>query len=429
MQVLMAPRKSHYEMEVSTMLRNRMLIFLLVCLAGSAGQVHASGGEGFWKLANSGPDKQSLQSCNNGVRLSDGSLEATGRVNAGVMKTRATWDKPPAQLSVNQIIPMTVTLTMLENRKPLFWHHGTNVRIHPGKPWAFNESDWPRIDHSNPVGTTRRKTNTILDAYAAGKTGDTMQLEVHNNTSATGCNPVYRYTYIWVNGAPSHSTKHPSSETGSGTEANNLGNWHSVGTGDCPGRDVASSTGPYPDPAKCNDAVRGQTAVCWDRNCTYKNIQTGSCTGGVNPGRMYTCKPVGHTGTVDSGRVITSKPGKEMVLFYNGNDGGVSSGGRSPRFSVDRPVRITSMFTYHNGYRGIPGKIRIIRSSGSLIGSWDARGRSESPQPSWYWEISPDVELQPGTYLVETSNPGSWSQNSGSGGNGMVQIKGVYLNH
>ena len=65
--------------------------------------------------------------------------------------------------------------------------------------------------------------------------------------------------------------------------------WRSVGTGDCPGRDVASSQGPTPDGARCNAAFNGYTAVCWDQACTYKNLPTASCTGGAHPGRMYTC--------------------------------------------------------------------------------------------------------------------------------------------
>jgi len=67
--------------------------------------------------------------------------------------------------------------------------------------------------------------------------------------------------------------------------------WQSVGTGDCPGRDVSSSTGPTPDPAKCDAAFAGFTAVCWSGACTYKNVPTASCTGGASPGRMYRCVP------------------------------------------------------------------------------------------------------------------------------------------
>ena len=67
------------------------------------------------------------------------------------------------------------------------------------------------------------------------------------------------------------------------------GGWQSVGLGDCPGRDVAGTSGPNPDPSKCNASFAGNTAVCWMTGCTYKNVATGSCTGGANPGQMYTC--------------------------------------------------------------------------------------------------------------------------------------------
>jgi hypothetical protein len=67
------------------------------------------------------------------------------------------------------------------------------------------------------------------------------------------------------------------------------GGWRSVGTGDCPGSDVAGSQGPNPDGAKCTASFKGYTAVCWGNNCTYKNVVTASCRGGASPGRMYTC--------------------------------------------------------------------------------------------------------------------------------------------
>ena len=93
------------------------------------------------------------------------------------------------------------------------------------------------------------------------------------------------------------------------------GKWQSVGTGDCPGRDIAGSKGPNPDPAKCTDAVRGQTAVCWGHGCTYKSIPTDSCTGGANPGRMYTCRPAGRN-------TLDDKPDKfSGVLAGTGGDG------------------------------------------------------------------------------------------------------------
>jgi hypothetical protein len=65
--------------------------------------------------------------------------------------------------------------------------------------------------------------------------------------------------------------------------------WQAVGVGDCPGRDVSGSAGSSPDPSKCNANFAGQTAVCWTTGCTYKNVATPACTGGANPGQMYTC--------------------------------------------------------------------------------------------------------------------------------------------
>ena len=71
------------------------------------------------------------------------------------------------------------------------------------------------------------------------------------------------------------------------------GGWQPVGVGNCPGRDVAGSRGPAPDPSKCDASFAGFTAVCWSTGCTYKNVLTGQCIGGTNPGQMYTCGAAG----------------------------------------------------------------------------------------------------------------------------------------
>ena len=202
----------------------------------------------------------------------------------------------------------------------------------------------------------------------------------------------------------------------SGDARTATGYWQSVGTGDCPGRDVSNSRGPNPDPAKCNDRFRGLTAVCWSGECTYKNIETAACTGGANPGRMYTC--AGATGA--GGR----KPsGPEVEIFRNGNDQGVANGGRPPRFSLDRPALITRILCYHyNGGRGAEGgTISIHTETGKWIGSWPARAENHL-----HWVARPDVVLQPGRYIVVDSDPSTWSQNGGSSGEGHVIINGVF---
>jgi hypothetical protein len=71
------------------------------------------------------------------------------------------------------------------------------------------------------------------------------------------------------------------------------GAWQAVGLGDCPGRDVGGTRGPYPDPTKCDASFTGQTAVCWPTGCTYKTVATAECTGGANPGQMFTCAALG----------------------------------------------------------------------------------------------------------------------------------------
>jgi hypothetical protein len=77
-----------------------------------------------------------------------------------------------------------------------------------------------------------------------------------------------------------------------------------VGLGDCPGRDVAKTTGLAPDPSKCNANFAGQTAICWTSGCTYKSVATAACTGGATPGQMYTC-----AGASTSKETPTAAPG------------------------------------------------------------------------------------------------------------------------
>jgi len=79
------------------------------------------------------------------------------------------------------------------------------------------------------------------------------------------------------------------------------GTWEYFGIGDCPGNDIAGgSQGMAPDPRVCDVQHTGLAAVCWDSStpramsppaCTVKSVRAENCTGGVNPGRMYRCRP------------------------------------------------------------------------------------------------------------------------------------------
>ena len=97
-----------------------------------------------------------------------------------------------------------------------------------------------------------------------------------------GANPGQMYTCAVAGAAP--AAPPPAS-----------GGWQPMGVGDCPGRDVAGSRGPVPEPGKCDANFAGFTAVCWATGCTYKNVLTGQCIGGANPGQMYTCGAAGAT--------------------------------------------------------------------------------------------------------------------------------------
>ena len=149
---------------------------------------------------------------------------------------------------------------------------------------SVGTSDCPGRDVSSSTGPTPdpAKCDTAFGGFTAVCwSGACTYKNVATASCTGGANPGRMYRCV-----PSS----PPTPAGSG--------WESVGTGDCPGRDVASSTGPTPDPGKCNAGFDGFTAVCWSGACTYKNVATASCSGGANPGRMYRCRgvPAGGSG-------------------------------------------------------------------------------------------------------------------------------------
>ena len=95
----------------------------------------------------------------------------------------------------------------------------------------------------------------------------------------------------------------------------NLGNWRSVGTGDCPGRMSAAPAGRSPIRPDATPGSGSFTAVCWGQNCTYKEPATGQCTGGANPGRMYTCQASAtSSGTGSPGAGSNRWPHRRLVV-------------------------------------------------------------------------------------------------------------------
>ena len=79
-------------------------------------------------------------------------------------------------------------------------------------------------------------------------------------------------------------------KTGSQESKGGSGRWQSVGMCYCTGKDIDRSNGPTPDPAKCRVGSGVKTAVCWSTWCTYKTEPVSTCSGGANPGQMYSCR-------------------------------------------------------------------------------------------------------------------------------------------
>jgi len=231
------------------------------------------------------------------------------------------------------------------------------------------------------------------------------------------------------------SSNKPDSSTSVPVESTASGGWRLVGAGDCTGRDVSGSTGPNPDNLKCTDAFRDQTAVCWEQSCTYKNIETGSCTGGTSIGQMYTCVPNDSGGKkADSVTPIISKgmqpltPPSDHVIYTNGNNRAVQNGPkRATTFVIDSPHLVTFIYTYHylNGGK-LPGKIGLKHADGTIYGPWRAEGAiGPGGIPNAYWFVLPYVELKAGNYTVTDSDAETWSYNRRSSNAGFVVIHGI----
>ncbi len=121
--------------------------------------------------------------------------------------------------------------------------------------------------------------------------------------------------------------------------------------------------------------------------------------------------------------------GAEVTLFTNSNDGVIRDGASGPATLVlDAPTLITYVQTYHwHGGKGIrPGTITITGPDGTVYGPWQATGTDgQGGVKNAYWEARPSVELAPGTYLVDDSDPATRGTNDGMGGIGQTIVRGV----
>ena len=156
------------------------------------------------------------------------------------------------------------------------------------------------------------------------------------------------------------------------------GTWQLVGTGDCPGRDVAGSAGAKPDAGKCNASFAGNTAVCWATGCTYKSVATAACTGGANPGQMYTCVAAAAPAPASSGwqpMGVGDCPGRDVA----GSRGPVPEPGKcDANFAGNTAVCWASGCTYKNV---LTGQCIGGANPGQMYTCGAAAGPAQPPPP------------------------------------------------
>ncbi|OPY53517.1 MAG: hypothetical protein A4E49_01353 [Methanosaeta sp. PtaU1.Bin112] len=127
-------------------------------------------------------------------------------------------------------------------------------------------------------------------------------------------------------------------------------------------------------------------------------------------------------GDIDSGSSETLDPepkSKESQVIYNSWNTGSVGGNTtcSPFFTIDEPQMITYIDTYHwnNGAVAPGGTIGLIDGYGTQYGPWKVEtSLDRSEVPKGYWIAHPNEIIPAGTYILEDSNPATWSRNSES---------------
>ena len=118
----------------------------------------------------------------------------------------------------------------------------------------------------------------------------------------------------------------------------------------------------------------------------------------------------------------------ETAIFDNQNILAVYNGGTSPSFTVASATTITKIQTYHwndASGNGSTGTISLRADDGTVYGPWDTVGaEGQGGVPNAYWAATPNETIPAGRYTVVDSDPGTWSQNADSGGEGFVIVHG-----
>ncbi len=126
------------------------------------------------------------------------------------------------------------------------------------------------------------------------------------------------------------------------------------------------------------------------------------------------------------GQAAANQP---QVMFDNSLDAPLESVPLKPtQFRITEKTRITSIQTYHwnKGQGAIPGSIALEGRGKKMFGPWKATGKeNKDGLANAFWEVTPNISLEPGLYTVLDSNPETWSRNSRKDNEGIVRIFSV----
>lgn len=114
-------------------------------------------------------------------------------------------------------------------------------------------------------------------------------------------------------------------------------------------------------------------------------------------------------------------------IYNNHNVSGVQNTPTEPtKFTLEETRTIHSIQNYHwNNAKGNTelGEISLEDEEGNIYGPWETKGTDgQGGVKNAYWTCYPDIPLEPGTYTILDSENETWSQNSGSKGQGMTRV-------
>ncbi len=127
-------------------------------------------------------------------------------------------------------------------------------------------------------------------------------------------------------------------------------------------------------------------------------------------------------------RIKGGATNSEVVIFENGNVGGVENGPqRATVFTISQAHLITKIENYHWNYgRGARGGTIALRArNGKVYGPWPVQTTAgQGGARDVGWTCSPNVVIPAGTYTIIDSDPDTWSHNSQSETRGFSKVTG-----